>query len=36
LPNELDGEALVWGVKAYSAQLKDLAAQPQTAEQTNV
>lgn len=27
LPNELDGEAMVWGVQAYSARLKDLAAQ---------
>jgi NAD(P)-dependent dehydrogenase (short-subunit alcohol dehydrogenase family) len=36
LPNELDGEAMVWGVQAYSARLKDLAAQLQTTESTNV
>ena len=36
LPNELDGEAMVSGVKAYSARLKDLAAQLQTTEPTNV
>lgn len=29
LPNELDGEAMAWGVKAYSARLQDLAAQLQ-------
>ena len=27
LPNELDGEAMAWGVKAYSTRLMDLAAQ---------
>jgi len=32
LPNELDGEAMAWGVKAYSTRLTDLAAQLQTAE----
>ena len=31
LPNELDGEAMAWGVKAYSARLRELAAQLQTA-----
>jgi NAD(P)-dependent dehydrogenase (short-subunit alcohol dehydrogenase family) len=36
LPNELDGEAMVWGVQAYSSRLKALAAQLQTAEPTNV
>jgi len=36
LPNELDGEAMVWGVQAYTARLKDLAAQLQTTESTNV
>jgi NAD(P)-dependent dehydrogenase (short-subunit alcohol dehydrogenase family) len=30
LPNELDGEAMAWGVKAYSARLQALAAQLQT------
>jgi NAD(P)-dependent dehydrogenase (short-subunit alcohol dehydrogenase family) len=35
LPNELDGEAMAWGVKAYSARLQDLAAQLQTAESTS-
>ena len=25
LPNELDGEAMAWGVKAYSTRLQDLA-----------
>jgi len=32
LPNELDGEAMAWGVTAYSARLQDLAAQLQDAE----
>ena len=32
LPNELDGEAMAWGVKAYSTRLQDLAAQLQDAE----
>src|ERR1700754_2159068 len=32
LPNELDGEAMAWGVKAYSNRLQDLAAQLQDAE----
>jgi NAD(P)-dependent dehydrogenase (short-subunit alcohol dehydrogenase family) len=31
LPNELDGEAMAWGVKAYSTRLQALAAQLQTA-----
>jgi hypothetical protein len=31
LPNELDGEAMAWGVKAYSTRLKALAAELQTA-----
>jgi hypothetical protein len=31
LPNELDGEAMAWGAKAYSARLQDLAAQLATA-----
>ena len=31
-PNELDGEAMAWGVKAYSTRLQALAAQLQTAE----
>jgi hypothetical protein len=31
LPNELDGEAMAWGVKAYSARMQDLAAQLATA-----
>jgi hypothetical protein len=31
LPNELDGEAMAWGVKAYSDRLRELAAQLQTA-----
>jgi NAD(P)-dependent dehydrogenase (short-subunit alcohol dehydrogenase family) len=35
LPNELDGEAMAWGVKAYSARLQDLAGQLQTEEPTN-
>jgi NAD(P)-dependent dehydrogenase (short-subunit alcohol dehydrogenase family) len=30
LPDELDGEAMVWGVQAYSTRLQDLAAQLQT------
>jgi NAD(P)-dependent dehydrogenase (short-subunit alcohol dehydrogenase family) len=30
LPNELDGEAMAWGVKAYSTRLQALAAQLQT------
>jgi NAD(P)-dependent dehydrogenase (short-subunit alcohol dehydrogenase family) len=30
LPNELDGEAMAWGVQAYSARLQALAAQLQT------
>lgn len=34
LPNELDGEAMAWGVKAYSTRLQDLAAQLQDAEST--
>jgi hypothetical protein len=33
-PNELDGEAMAWGVKAYSARLRDLAAQLQAADST--
>jgi hypothetical protein len=36
LPNELDGEAMVWGVQAYTARLKGLAAQLQTTGSTNV
>jgi hypothetical protein len=36
LPNELDGEAMAWGVKAYSARLQGLAAQLRDAESTNV
>ncbi|HET6737153.1 SDR family NAD(P)-dependent oxidoreductase [Mycobacterium sp.] len=36
LHNELDGEAMAWGVKAYSTRLQDLAAQLQDAESTNV
>jgi hypothetical protein len=32
LPNELDGEAMAWGVKAYSTRLQDLSAQLQDAE----
>jgi NAD(P)-dependent dehydrogenase (short-subunit alcohol dehydrogenase family) len=32
LPNELDGEAMAWGIKAYSTRLQELAAQLQTAE----
>jgi hypothetical protein len=36
LPNELDGEAMAWGVKAYSTRLQELAAQLQDAESTNV
>jgi NAD(P)-dependent dehydrogenase (short-subunit alcohol dehydrogenase family) len=32
LPNELDGEAMAWGVKAYSGRLHDLAVQLQAAE----
>jgi len=36
LPNELDGEAMAWGVKAYSTRLLELAAQLQDAESTNV
>jgi len=35
-PNELDGEAMAWGVKAYSTRLQALAAQLQTAESTKV
>ena len=31
LPNELDGEAMAWGVQAYSARLKALAAELETA-----
>ena len=31
LPNELDGEAMAWGVKAYSTRLQALAAELQTA-----
>jgi len=31
LPNELDGEAMAWGVRAYSARLKALAAELETA-----
>jgi NAD(P)-dependent dehydrogenase (short-subunit alcohol dehydrogenase family) len=34
IPNELDGEAMAWGVKAYSARLQDLAAQLGVAEAT--
>jgi NAD(P)-dependent dehydrogenase (short-subunit alcohol dehydrogenase family) len=34
LPNELDGEAMAWGVQAYSARLKALAAELQTAGST--
>jgi hypothetical protein len=34
-PNELDGEAMAWGVKAYSTRLGELAAQLQTADATN-
>ena len=34
IPNELDGEAMAWGVKAYSACLHDLAAQLGVAEAT--
>jgi len=30
LPNELDGEAMAWGVQAYSTRLQALAAQLQT------
>jgi NAD(P)-dependent dehydrogenase (short-subunit alcohol dehydrogenase family) len=30
LPNELDGEAMAWGVQAYSTRLHDLATQLQT------
>jgi hypothetical protein len=30
-PNELDGEAMAWGVKAYSTRLKSLAAELLTA-----
>jgi NAD(P)-dependent dehydrogenase (short-subunit alcohol dehydrogenase family) len=30
LPNELDGEAMAWGVRAYSTRLQALAAQLQT------
>ena len=30
-PNELDGEAMAWGVKAYFTRLQALAAQLQTA-----
>lgn len=33
---ELDGEAMAWGVRAYSTRLKDLAAPLQTTEPTNV
>ena len=29
LPNELDGEAMAWGVNAYSSRLKALAAELQ-------
>jgi NAD(P)-dependent dehydrogenase (short-subunit alcohol dehydrogenase family) len=32
LPNELDGEAMAWGVRAYSGRLQALAAQLQPAE----
>jgi hypothetical protein len=32
LPNELDGEAMAWGVKAYSGRLQGLAVQLQAAE----
>jgi len=31
LPNELDGEAMAWGVKTYSTRLKALAAELETA-----
>jgi NAD(P)-dependent dehydrogenase (short-subunit alcohol dehydrogenase family) len=31
LPNELDGEAMAWGVQAYSTRLKALAAELETA-----
>jgi hypothetical protein len=36
LPNELDGEAMAWGVKAHSGRLQGLAAQLRDAESTNV
>jgi len=35
LPNELDGEAMAWGVQGYSARLQALAAQLQTAESSS-
>jgi NAD(P)-dependent dehydrogenase (short-subunit alcohol dehydrogenase family) len=34
LPNELDGEAMAWGVQAYSTRLKALAAELETAPAT--
>jgi hypothetical protein len=30
LPNELDGEAMAWGVRAYSSRLQALAAELET------
>src|ERR1700754_302392 len=35
LPNELDGEAMVWGVQAYSARLQALALELQPAAPTS-
>lgn len=35
LANELDGEAMAWGVQAYSARLKALAAELQTTGSTS-
>jgi NAD(P)-dependent dehydrogenase (short-subunit alcohol dehydrogenase family) len=35
LANELDGEAMAWGVRAYSSRLKTLAAELETAESTH-
>lgn len=36
VPNELDGEAMAWGVKAYSKRLQGLAAQLDSADSTSV
>jgi NAD(P)-dependent dehydrogenase (short-subunit alcohol dehydrogenase family) len=35
LPNELDGEAMAWGVKTNAARMNALAAQLQTADSAN-
>jgi hypothetical protein len=35
LPNELDGEAMAWGVQAYSSRLKALAVELQAAASPN-